>query len=87
MEPSQIYTQNQVMRMSKNDTLGLYMGTRQPLLSVVSEFKELGNPYDEQGDEPIAVHTRDVMESAVVDTVQTFCKLRSRSMIVMFKKA
>ena len=80
------------MRMSKNDILGLYMGTRQTafkkdVLSVVSEFKELGNPYDEQGDEPIAVHTRDVMESAVVDTVQTFCKLRSRSMIVMFKKA
>lgn len=42
---------------------------KEDVLSVVSEFKELGNPFEEQGDELIAVHTRDVMDSAVVDMV------------------
>ena len=48
---------------------------KKDVLSVVSEFRELGNPYDEQGDEPIAVHTRDVMDSAVVDTVQNVLQI------------
>ena len=48
----------------------------------VSEFNELGNPFEEQGDELIAVHTRDVMNSAVVDTVQNVLQ----SMIAMLKK-
>ena len=42
---------------------------KKDFLSVVSEFKELGNTFEEQGDKLIAVHTRDVMDSAVVDTV------------------
>ena len=43
---------------------------KKDVLSVVSEFKELGNPSGEKSDELIAVHTRDVMDSAVVDMVQ-----------------
>ena len=44
-------------------------------MSVVSEFKELGNPFEEQGDELIAVHTRDIMDSAVVSTVQNVLQI------------
>ena len=55
---------------------------KKDVLSVVSEFNELGNPFEEQGDELIAVHTRDVMDSAVVDTVQNVLQ----SMIAMLKK-
>ena len=48
---------------------------KKDVLSVVSEFNELGNPFEEQGDELIAVHTRDVMDSAVVDTVQNVLQI------------
>ena len=43
---------------------------KKDVLSVVSEFKDLGNPFEEQGDELIAVHTRDVMDSVVVDAAK-----------------
>ena len=35
----------------------------------------LGNPFDKESDELIAVHTRNVMDSAVVDTVQNILQI------------
>ena len=44
-------------------------------MSVVSEFKEVENPFEELGDELIAIHARDVMDGAVVDTVQNILQI------------
>ena len=49
--------------------------SKKDVLSVVSEFKDFGNPFEEQGNELIAVHTRDVMDSADVDTVQNVLQI------------
>ena len=48
---------------------------KKDVLSETSEFKELGNLFDEQGYELIAVHARDVMDSPVVDTVQNVLQI------------
>ena len=45
------------------------------MLAVVSEFEHLGNPFEDEGEELIAVHTKDVMSSEVVETVRTITKV------------
>ena len=37
------------------------------VVSVVCEFEEQGNPFEEEGEELIATHTKYVMDSAIVD--------------------
>ena len=42
--------------------------------NVVSSIKELGNPFLEKDNELIAIHEKDVMDAAVVATVQNVKK-------------
>lgn len=49
---------------------GVQSAFAKDVLNVVSSFEELGNPFMEEGKELIAIHTKDVMDAAVVDTVQ-----------------
>lgn len=65
-------------------TLSMQTAFKKHVLSVVSDLKEPGNRFEEQGDELIAVHTRDAVQ--LLTQCKTFCKLGSHSMIVMFKK-
>lgn len=45
------------------------------VLNVISSFEELGNPFMEQGEELIAIHTKDIMSNDVVNTVHNVKKL------------
>lgn len=45
------------------------------VLNVISSIKELGNPFMEQGEELIAIHTKHIMSKDVVNTVRTVKKL------------
>ncbi|KAK3735626.1 hypothetical protein QZH41_007395 [Actinostola sp. cb2023] len=43
--------------------------------NMVSSFEEVGNPFMEEGKDLIAIHTKDVMDAAVVSTVQNVRKI------------
>lgn len=43
--------------------------------SVVSSFEELGNPFKDEGNKLVALHTKDVMDAVVVDTAQNVRKV------------
>lgn len=51
---------------------------KQDVVSVVCAFEELGNPFEEEGEELFAIHTRDVMDSEIVETVQNIVKVGKR---------
>ena len=43
--------------------------------SLISSYEEMGNPFTDEGLELIAIHTKDVMDAAVVSSVQTVSKV------------
>ena len=43
---------------------------------MVASFEELGNPFTEESEDLIAVHTKDVVDETVVNTVQNVVKIR-----------
>ena len=45
------------------------------VLNVVASFEELGNPLTEESEDLIAVHTKDVVDETVVNTVQNVVKI------------
>lgn len=45
------------------------------VLNVVASFEELGNPFTEESKDLIAVHTKDVVDETVVNTVQNVVKI------------
>ena len=45
------------------------------VVNLVSSFEELGSPFKEVGEDLIALHTKDVMNEEVVQTVRTVRKL------------
>ena len=49
--------------------------SKKDVLAVVSEFEQLGNPFEEEGEELIALHTKDVMDSDVVETVRNITQV------------
>ena len=60
---------------------------RKDVKSVVITFEELGNPFEEDGEELIALHTKDVMNSEVVRTeFGTLKELVYNISILLFKR-
>ena len=51
-------------------TTALQAAFTKDVLNVVSSFEDLGNPFDEKSKELIAVHTKDVADETIVNTVQ-----------------
>ncbi|KAK3737069.1 hypothetical protein QZH41_013876, partial [Actinostola sp. cb2023] len=45
------------------------------VLNVVSSFEDLQNPFTEKSEELIAVHTKDVIDETVINTVQNIVKI------------
>ena len=45
------------------------------VLIVVASFEELGNTFTEESKDLIAVHTKDVVDETVVNTVQNVAKI------------
>ena len=43
--------------------------------SLISSYEEMGNPFTDEDLELIAIHTKDVMDAAVVSSVQTVSKI------------
>ena len=43
--------------------------------SLISSFEEMGNPFTEEGLELVAIHTKDVMDAAVVNSVKRVSKI------------
>lgn len=56
-------------------TPSVQMSFKKDVLAVVSEFEKLGNPFEEEGEELIALHTKDVMDSDVVETVRNITQV------------
>ena len=46
--------------------------------SLISSFEEMGNPFTEEGLELVAIHTKDVMDAAVVNSVQKVSKIEEQ---------
>ena len=44
--------------------------------SLISSFGDMRIPFTEEGSELVAIHTKDVMDAAVVNSVQTVPKIR-----------
>ena len=44
------------------------------------------NPFTEEGSELVAIHTKDVMDAAVVNSVQTVQKIRRNKTFSIFSK-
>ena len=60
---------------------------RKDVRSVVTTFEELGNPFEEDGEELIALHTKDVMNSEVVRSeFGTLKELVYNKSILLFKR-
>ena len=56
------------------------------VLSLVSSFEELGNPFKENGEELTALHTKDVMNEEVVHTVRNARQMGEQQCKAFFKE-
>lgn len=45
------------------------------VLHLVASFEELGNPFSEEGEELMAIHSKEIMDSSVVNTVRNARKI------------
>lgn len=54
---------------------GVQAAFAKDVLSTVSAFEEQGNPFMEEGKDLIAIHTKDIKDAAVIDTVENARKI------------
>ena len=45
------------------------------VLHLVASFEEIGNPFSEEGEELMAIHSKEIMDSSVVNTVRNARKI------------
>ena len=56
------------------------------VLNTVSSFEELGNPFLEEGENLMAIHTKDIMDAAVVRTVRNARKIGEEQFKLFIKE-
>ena len=56
------------------------------VLNTVSSYEELGNPFLEEGENLMAIHTKDIMDDAVVRTVRNARKIREEQFNLFIKE-
>jgi hypothetical protein len=66
---------NSDSRNHHEQTPGVQSAFAKDVLNVIGSFEELGNPFMEQGEELIAIHTKDIMSNDVVNTVHNVKKI------------
>jgi len=53
----------------------MWISFKKDVISLTSEIEEQGNPFEEEGEYLIALHNKDIMDTAVVQTVRTIIQV------------
>lgn len=65
---------------------GVQCAFTKDVTSLIASLEEMGNPFCEEGKDLIALHTRDIMDSSVVDTVKGVKKVGKDQFNLFFQE-